>query len=347
MIQIQALASTIEEELNGNLNAIAFDEHFRIHGTVGAYKHAITITEHYLQATALGGNFASKSALLSATDFYYKGRLIQPENYDYAVVTADETQDGETTEYSYQDGDWVFVKVLSQVEIDKLAENVGAKRKFINGVLRSTAGAYTPVKHINNVLTTVTLEIAAPQDKVHEIEQTLTSWAESVIGEVYTMGRWNLLITPQPPVPGTAKINSPLGELVPYLVVLEFQMIENGIISNAVQWTINGQDVDTSSNTTSFDRNPDTKSLANQAVCVSGNQYEANTIALVLAYKTTAIMKTIVNDLINHRKDEIYTIARNDGFADTFSGNFVLTKGEIIEESGKIVALSLSFAPAG
>lgn len=347
MIQIQALANTIEEELNGNLNAIAFDEHFKIHPTVGEYKRATTITAHYLQSTAQGGNFATKATLESATTFYYKGEAINPTNYDYAVVTADETHQNKTTEYEYQSGDWVFTKILTQVEIDKLAENVGAKRKYINGVLRSSSGSYTPVKHINNVLTTLMLEIAVPQDDIHEVEQTLTSWAESVIGEVYTMGNWNLLITPQPPTPSNARINSPIGELVPLLIVLEFQMIENGIISNAVAWTINSQEVDVSNDTISFNRNPDVKAMVNQGVSVANNQYETTTVAMTIAYKTTTIVKKLIDDLIGHTKDEIYTITRNDGYAVNFTGNFILTQGEIIEESGKIVALSLTFQPAG
>ena len=346
MIQIQALANTIEEELNGTLNAIAFDQHFKIHATVGEYKKATTITAHYLQATENGGNFATKATLESATTFYYKHETIVPKNYDYAVVTADETHQNKTTEYTYQDGDWVFNKILTQTEIDKLAENVGAKRSYINGVLRSSAGTFTPVKHVNNVLATIMLELAVPQEDVHEIEQTITSWEEDVIGEVYSMGNWNLLITPQPPTPSNARINSPLGEFIPYLIVLEYQMIENGIISNAVKWTINEQEVDATNAQITFNRNPDVIPLANQGENVANNQYETTAVSMVLAYKTTNIIKTLVNDLINHRKDQVYVISRDDGFADTYSGNFILTKGDIIEESGKIVALSLAFSPS-
>lgn len=347
MIQIQALAQTIEEELNGNLNAIAFDQHFKIHATVGEYRKASIITAHYITSSSEGGNFATKAALLSATTFYYAGETITPKNYDYAVVTADETHSNNTTEYEYQSGEWIFVKVLTQIEIEHLEENVGKKRKYINGVLRSSAGTYTPVKHINNVLTTLMLEIAVPQDKMHEVEQTLTSWSESVIGEVYTMGNWNLLITPQPPTPGVAKEDSPLGDIVPELMVLEFQMIENGIISNAVQWTINGQAVDLSSDTISINRNPDVKPMANQGYCVASNQYQDDSIVMTLAYKTTTIMKKIVEDLLDRNKDEVYTITRNDGFAETFTEDCIITNGSIVEQSGKIVAVTLTFRPVG
>ena len=346
MIQIEALATTIEAELNGNLNAVSFNQHYKIHPTVGVYRQALTITAHYLQATENGGNFATKSALESATAFYYKGEEITPQNYDYAVVTADATHQGQTTEYSYQDGDWVFEKVLTQVEIDRLSEDVGAKRKFINGVLRSSAGTYTPVKHINNVLTELVLELAVPQEFVHEIEQTLSSWSESVIGEVYEMGNWNLLITPQPVTPGTAKIDTPLGEFIPLYVSLSIQMIENGVISNAVSWQINGQDVDISNGTINFNRTPDSMPLVNQGVSKTTNAYVVESIAIVLAYKTTEIIRKLMNDLINNRKDEVYTITRNDGFADNYTGDFIMTKGDINEESGKIVSLSLSFAPS-
>ena len=42
MVQIAALAQSIEDELNGSLNAVALGIQFKIHSTVGNYKKAIT-----------------------------------------------------------------------------------------------------------------------------------------------------------------------------------------------------------------------------------------------------------------------------------------------------------------
>ena len=267
MQQITALAKSIEQELNDNLNANAFGLKFKIHANVG--------------------------------------------NYKKATLNAD-----------------------------------GTRQKYINGVLRGSAGNYMPVKGLNNLFATLMLEFAVPQDKTNEVEIVLNSWTESVLGEVFNLDGWNLLITPQPATPGLAQDTSPIGSTVPFLVALNIQLIKDGLISNIVEWKINGNAVQFENVGGTWDRTPDIKPKANKGTCIADNQYENETIVCVLAYSYNATVQKIMNDIINHNIDEVYTISRSDGFADDLEQDFVLTNAQLNEQSGKIVSLTLTFNPA-
>lgn len=267
MQQITALAKSIEQELNDNLNANAFGLKFKIHANAG--------------------------------------------NYKKAVLKAD-----------------------------------GTRQKFINGVLRGSTGNYVPVKGLNNLFATLMLEFAVPQDKCEQMEMVLNSWTESVLGEVFSLDGWNLLITPQPATPGLAKDTSPIGATVPFLVALNVQLIKDGLISNVVKWTVNGQAIQFENVSGTWNRTPDIKPKANKGTCVADNQYENQTLVVIMAYTYSAIVQKIANDIINHNIDAVYNITRDDGFADKMEQDFILTNAEINEQSGKIVSFTLTFNPA-
>lgn len=267
MLQITALAKSIEQELNENINAVAFGLKFKIHANVG--------------------------------------------NYQKATLNAN-----------------------------------GTKQKYINGVLRGSTGNYVPVKGLNNLFATLMLEFAVPQDKCDQMEMVLNSWNESVLGEVFTLSGWNLLITPQPASAGLAKDASPIGSMVPFLVSLSIQMIKDGLISNVVNWTINGKSVQFENVGGTWNRTPDIKPKANDGTCKADNQYENETLVVVLAYSYNVVVQDIMNDIIQHNIDKVYTITRNDGFADELNQDFVMTNAELNEQSGKIVSLTLTFNPA-
>lgn len=233
----------------------------------------------------------------------------------------------------------------------------GTKQAYVNGILRATGGDYTPISNINNLQTNMVLELAVPKDQAHDIELITTSWAEDILGEIYTIGSWTYLITPTPATPGQLDDRTPLGEVIPYTMILGIQIIKNGMIGNAVNWTItsgteivNEQEVpitgrigvtNASFGTT---RTPDTKPKANQGFCTTENQYESAMINLTFPYSFTKIVKKIVNDILTENWDEEYLITRSDSYADTITRKCVMTQGNIIEESGKIVAVTCSFA---
>lgn len=267
MLQTTALAKSIEEELNENLNATAFGLKFKIHANAGNFKRATLNTN-------------------------------------------------------------------------------GTRQRYINGVLRGSAGNYVPVKGLNNLFATLMLELAVPQDKTDQVEVVLNSWTESVLGEVHQMGKWALLITPQPATPGLAKDASPIGATVPFLVALSVQLIQNGLISNMVQWTINGEAVQFDSVTQVWNRTPDVKPMANKGYTIADNQYENQSLAVVLPYSYSNIVQKIANDILGHKIDEVYTLKRVDGFAEDTEQEFVMTNAQMNEQSGKIVSMTLSFAPA-
>lgn len=221
----------------------------------------------------------------------------------------------------------------------------GSRQKYINGVLRSSAGTFVPVKGLNNLFASLMLELAVPQDKTNEVEQILNAWNESVLGEVFTSGTESFLITPQPATPGLAKDASPIGATVPFLVALSVQFIENGLVSNAVKWTINGTEVQFESVSGTWNRTPDVNAKVNTGLCVAYNQFESETLSMILPFSYNTIVQTIMNDIANHNIDKVYTITRNDGFTDEMSGSFVLTNAQLNEQSGKVVSLTLTFNP--
>lgn len=267
MVQITALAQEIQDELNGNINAIALDLNFKIHASVGTYKKA-----------TLNAN--------------------------------------------------------------------GTKTQYINGVLRSTTGNYVPVKSVNNLFTSLMLEFAVPQSKTEDVELILSSWMEALIGEIYTLGNWSLIITPQPATPGQAKNTSPMGATVPYLVVLNIQFIKDGLISNAVEWQIDGNDITPDQVGSTFNRTPDIKPMANDGTTKADNQYETETIVFVLPISFTTIIQTLLNDIAAHDISKTYTITRSDSFSTDRSGTYTMTNAELNEQAGKIVSMTLTFNPA-
>lgn len=224
----------------------------------------------------------------------------------------------------------------------------GSKQAYVNGILRASGGDYTPISEINNLQTNMVLDFAVPKVQANEFELITTSWAEDVIGEVYTIGSWTYLITPTPATPGQIDDRTPIGEVIPYTMVLGIQIIKNGMIGNAVNWTIaKGETtgrirvINASIDST---RTPDTKAKLNTGYCTTTNQYESTTIVLVFPYSFTDIVREIVNDILTENWEEEYTLTRNDYFADAITRKCVMTKGTINEESGKIVSITCAFA---
>ena len=223
----------------------------------------------------------------------------------------------------------------------------GKKQRYVNGVLRNSTGNYTPVKGLNNLLSTLMLEFAVQQDDTEKVQLIIDSWSESIIGSVYQLDKtWQILITPQPAAPGTVKNTTPLGSTLPMLVVLEIQLIKDGLISNAVEWSINGQTVMASNVSMTFNRTPDVKPRANKKYCSALNQYEVRSISMVLPLSFSNINKQIANDLFSCNKDVAYTIKRVDGFLTDFEADFLLTSADWAEQSNKIVTMTLTFVPA-
>lgn len=233
----------------------------------------------------------------------------------------------------------------------------GTKQAYINGILRASGGDYTPISNINNLQTNMILDFVVPKDQVHDFELITTSWIEDVLGDIYTIGSWSYLITPTPATPGQLDDRTPIGEVIPYSIVLGIQIIKNGMIGNAVNWTItSGTEivddlpvpitgriglVNASFSST---RTPDTKPKANDGYCTTDNQFEASTIVMTFPYSYTKIVKKIVNDILTENWDEEYVITRNDSYADSITRTCVMTQGQILEESGKIVAITCTFA---
>jgi len=223
----------------------------------------------------------------------------------------------------------------------------GKLQKKTNGVLRATTGNWTPVKSLNNLMTTLVLEFAVEQDKCDSTMLVLDSWSEQVIGAVYGLAKdVQMLITPSPATPGQAKNTAPLGAMIPLTVVLDIQLIKGGLISNAVGWTCNGLDLAPSNVSVSFNRTPDTVAKANQNVARTNNQYEVRSVVMVLPLVFTDIDKKLMDDMFLGNKDEVYLLERKDGFFPDYSDNFIITNGDYAEESGKIATLTLTFAPA-
>lgn len=220
----------------------------------------------------------------------------------------------------------------------------GTKQAFINGILRASGGDYTPISEINNLQTTMMLEFAIPKDQAHDFELITTSWAEDVLGEVYTIGSWTYLITPTPATPGQLDDRTPLGEVLPYSMVLSIQIIKNGMISNAVTWKIGNDQINVINAVFDTQRSPDTKPYANTGVCITENQYESSSIILTFPYSFTNAVRSIVNDILSENWENTYIISRDDTYANSFARECVMTTGRITEESGKIVAITCTFA---
>lgn len=267
MVQISALAKTIENELNGSLNAVALGVAFKIHSTLGNYTKAIKKTS-------------------------------------------------------------------------------GAKQVFVNGILRATNGEYTPVKALNNLDISLVLELAVQQARVEDVQLILSNWTEGVLGNVYDMGTCAVLITPQTTIAGVAKDASPIGSMVPLMLSLDVQLIENGLISNSVQWSINGHVVHPTSVATTNNRTPDTNPRANLGMTRSINQYDNETIVMTLPISFGAIIQTLLNDVRAHNIDATYQIIRDDGFSTNLNELYILGNAELAEEGSKIVAMTLTFVPA-
>lgn len=221
----------------------------------------------------------------------------------------------------------------------------GSRQKYINGVLRGTAGTFVPVKGLNNLFASLMLELAVPQDKTNEVEQILNAWNESVLGEVFTSGTESFLITPQPATAGLAKDASPIGATVPFFVALSVQFIQNGLVSNAVKWTIDGSELQVESFSGTWNRTPDTNAKINSGLCTSNNQFENQTLSFVLPFAYSTIVQKLMNDITNHNIDTVYTITRNDGFTDEMSGQFQMTNAQLNEQSGRVASLTLTFNP--
>lgn len=235
----------------------------------------------------------------------------------------------------------------------------GTKQAFINGILRSTGGDYTPITDINNLQTTMMLEFAVPKNKVDEFELITTSWIEDVLGEVYSIGSFTYIITPTPATPGQVDNRTPLGGVVPYSMVLGIQIIKNGMISNALTWSISTPrdgaepgDLDyliqgtvgVINGVIDSQRTPDTKTMVGAGYCTTDVQYENTTIVLTFPYAFTEIVKQIVKDIYNENWDRKYTLTLGDSFASGISRVCVMTKGSVIMESGKIASITCSFA---
>lgn len=267
MIQLSALAQSIENELNGSLNAVAMGVKFKIYSTIGNYKKAITKTD-------------------------------------------------------------------------------GKKQVYVNGILRATTGSYTPVKALNNVDATLMLELAVQQERVEDVQLILSTWTESVVGEVYTMGNWAVLITPQTSIAGVAKNASPIGSMIPLMLMLDTQFIQNGLVSNSVTWTINGETVHPTNVVRSNNRTPDTNPRANMGLTKTVNQFDNETIVMTLPISYNTIIQNILNDVGSHNIEATYQITRSDGFSTSTNQLYVITSCELMEEGGKIAALTLTFSPA-
>lgn len=330
MIQIFELANTIEKELNGDLNAIATNTCFKVHADLGDFdkamrkRNALTIPAYIVNA---GDEFGA--TWLSLED---GGEVLTPTvGTTYAIES-----DGDKKGLLYRWNGTEYIYYGTALE----------QQYLINGVLRSTTGEYTPVKSLNNLQSSLMLEFAVPQEKIVDAELVLSSWTENTLGEAYSLGEWSVLITPQPATVGTAKNDTPLGAMVPLMVVLTVQFIKDGLISNAVGWTLNGERITPTSIVKEISRTPDIKPRANDGVCLADNQYEAETIVMTLPVSFTTIMRDLLNDIANRDFSKRYILARDDGFSNATSNTYILTHITQNEEGGKIVSLTLSFNPA-
>lgn len=352
MVQIKALAQTIQEELNGNLNAVALGLNFKIHASVGNFKKAMSLPQSRVDIRVKQGVILNVFNDVANIEFeienisnFEVGTRVYYEEEEYCVASVDYINNKITLGVEKQKE--LYSKVADKEEYTLTRDELfGQKTKFINGVLKSSSGSYTPVSGLNNLFISLMLELAVPQEKAEDFELVASSWSEDVIGSIYHLNNWDLLITPKPATPGTVKNVSPIGSTIPYLIMLDIQFIKNGMISNSVEWKINGQEVRPEAVSISWNMTPHTVPIANDGLCRTENQYLSETITLILPYSLTTVMQTLFNDLVAHNYTNTYNIIRQDSFANNLVNNYKIANATINEEAEKIVSLTVTFSPA-
>lgn len=102
-----------------------------------------SVSAYYITADATGNAFASKSALTSATVFYYDGKERTPTKNDYTLVLSDESKNYASTRYVYTGSQWSLQYVVNNAPFttaQAAAINSGATSDIITNAAKLSAG---------------------------------------------------------------------------------------------------------------------------------------------------------------------------------------------------------------
>ena len=217
----------------------------------------------------------------------------------------------------------------------------------INAVLIESTGDYTPVKEVSSKFNTLRLDLAVAQAHVDELKIILESWSKKQLGLIYKYlddeEETTYIITPGAPATGTAFNTCDLGSTLPISLTIEIQQTTLGLIGNEATWQINTKDVNVLRFNITSARTQQTASKTDEDETKSTNQMSTLSVQLVVPVAKTDICKSLYNDILTGNKDEVYTIAMTDNWSSGISDGFVLANGDIVAESTKIQAMTLTF----
>ena len=233
--------------------------------------------------------------------------------------------------------------------------------KLINCILRETTGDYTPIKVAKTKFTSLVFELAVNQYDVDNVKIVLTDWSQYQLGVAYRTDDNTYIVTPAAIGTGTAVNTCDLGSTVPLTMAIELQETALGLISNETKWTMASGDI----TETEIDvlraiivsqRTQQSQTYMNDDETVSTNQMATISVQLTIPVVKNSICKKLYNDILRNKKDELYTIQLDDGWSDGFFAGeevggvvypaeniFILSSGEIIQESTKVVAIQCTF----
>lgn len=215
----------------------------------------------------------------------------------------------------------------------------------INGILLGSSGDYTPVKEVSSKFSNVRMAFAVSQENLDKLKIIIESWSKKQLGVVYYEESTDdtYIITPGAPSTGTAYNTCALGSTIPIELVLNVQETTLGLLGNEAKWQINNKAVNVLRWGWVSQRTQQTSQNTCADETTSTNQMATATLQLIVPVAKTEILKTLYNDILGNKKDEVYTIVMEDGWSDGINGSFILSNGDINAESTKIQALTLNF----
>lgn len=154
-------------------------------------------TRLYLAADATGAQFATKAALMAATQFFSGAEAVTPKKDDYVIVTADEDHDGMPSTYFMPSagGTWTFKFAFNPLftPAQMASVNNGSSADSIQAMKDATTAAQTQADKgvadaataqgaadaaqgsANTNATAITALQARTKIKILELGQTLTA----------------------------------------------------------------------------------------------------------------------------------------------------------------------------
>lgn len=216
--------------------------------------------------------------------------------------------------------------------------------KYVWGIIQAVPGStIVPIQGLNSYGIAYSIQFAADYLKRNEIYAIISDYVQQNIGTSAMLNGYASVVNFDLPTPGQIEQFTAIGKILPITLVVRYQFIKGGKLSNDIKISINDEAMLVLSSAFLRARTPDTTWLLNEEEMQTAIGQQGLTINIDIAYTTGGqVVKDLAADIIAGKLLQTYNLSYNDGIIDK-NWLVVLQDGALNMEAQKVASISLSF----